>query len=122
MGPEGRSMCALAQHCLLSPNPTSHRPAAVQLPCFGYGKPVESLRARFRLELSDAQAAAYMRGLILGAYDKWTTDEWDSVLLCCLLNHARMLRSTVGCCHRCSCSAVGHPGMGKLMPTPLSPP
>ena len=44
-----------------------------QLPCFGYGKPVEALRARFRLELSDAQAAAYMKQLILGAYDKWTT-------------------------------------------------
>jgi hypothetical protein len=44
-----------------------------QLPCYGYGKPVDSLRARFKLELSDAQAAAYMRGLVLRAYDKWTT-------------------------------------------------
>ena len=38
----------------------SHVPCP-QLPCFGYGKPVEQLRARFKLELSDAQAAAYMQ-------------------------------------------------------------
>lgn len=34
---------------------------------------MDSLRARFKLELSDAQAAAYMKGLVLRAYDKWTT-------------------------------------------------
>jgi hypothetical protein len=31
--------------------------AASGLPCFGRGKPVENLRARFRLDLTDAQVA-----------------------------------------------------------------
>jgi phosphatidylinositol 4-kinase len=53
--------------------------APSQLPCFGHGKPVESLRARFRLDLSDAQAAAYMKGLVLSAYDKWTTGGYDYI-------------------------------------------
>ncbi|EFN54838.1 hypothetical protein CHLNCDRAFT_134867 [Chlorella variabilis] len=53
--------------------------APSQLPCFGYGKPVDSLRARFKLELSDAQAAAYMKGLVLRAYDKWTTGGYDYI-------------------------------------------
>ena len=56
-----------------SPLPLPPPPLPPQLPCFGYGKPVESLRARFRPELTPSQAAAYMKGLILGAYDKWTT-------------------------------------------------
>ncbi len=50
-------------------------PFAPQLPCFGYGKPLEALRSRFRLDLSNAQAAEYMKGLILGAYDRFTTGE-----------------------------------------------
>lgn len=61
---------------LLHPMPCHPRPGSPtcpQLPCFGYGKPLESLRARFRPELTPSQAAAYMKGLILGAYDKWTT-------------------------------------------------
>ena len=31
--------------------------AASGLPCFGRGKPVENLRGRFRLDLTDAQVA-----------------------------------------------------------------
>lgn len=66
-----------------SPHPRLHhtlpRPAPRQLPCFGHGKPLDALRQRFRLELSPAQAAAYMRGLILGAYDKWTTGGYDYI-------------------------------------------
>ncbi len=42
------------------------------LPCFGRGRPVENLRARFHLELSDSQAAAFMRRTIADAYDKVT--------------------------------------------------
>lgn len=53
--------------------PLPPHPLLPQLPCFGYGKPLDSLRARFRPELTPSQAAAYMKGLILGAYDKWTT-------------------------------------------------
>lgn len=40
------------------------------LPCFGRGRPVENLRKRFHLDLSDAQAAAFMRATIADAYDK----------------------------------------------------
>jgi hypothetical protein len=40
------------------------------LPCYGRGAPVDNLRARFRLDLSDAQAAAFMRATIDDAYDK----------------------------------------------------
>ena len=40
------------------------------LPCFGRGRPVENLRRRFRLDLNDAQAAAFMRATIADAYDK----------------------------------------------------
>ncbi|KAL4857248.1 Phosphatidylinositol 4-kinase alpha 1 [Chlorella vulgaris] len=50
-----------------------------QLPCFSHGKPVDSLRARFRLDLSDAAAAAYMQGLVLRSYDKWTTGGYDYI-------------------------------------------
>ncbi|KAL4452207.1 hypothetical protein ABPG75_007869 [Micractinium tetrahymenae] len=53
--------------------------APSQLPCFGYGKPLEALRSRFKLELSDAQAADYMKGLILGAYDRFTTGAYDYI-------------------------------------------
>eukprot|EP00887_Chlorella_sp_A99_P002072 scaffold21.g2072.t1 len=50
-----------------------------QLPCFGYGRPIPALAVRFRPELSDAAAAALMRGLISDAYDKWTTGFYDYV-------------------------------------------
>lgn len=59
--------------CKLSRTGPLPPPLPPQLPCFGYGKPLDSLRARFRPELTPSQAAAYMKGLILGAYDKWTT-------------------------------------------------
>ncbi|KAF8068220.1 PI4KA1 [Scenedesmus sp. PABB004] len=39
------------------------------LPCFGRGAPVANLRQRFHLEMSDAQAAAFMRSQIADAYD-----------------------------------------------------
>ena len=61
-------------------HPRARTPTSrVQLPCFGYGKPVESLRARFKPELSDAAAAAAMLGMIRGAYDKWTTGGYDVI-------------------------------------------
>ena len=53
--------------------------ASSQLPCFGYGKPLEALRQRFRPELSPSQAAAHMRTLILDSYDKWTTGGYDLI-------------------------------------------
>ena len=48
-----------------------------QLPCFSLGRSVTGLRERFHLEMSEAQAAAFMRGLIGDAYDKWTTGVYD---------------------------------------------
>lgn len=50
-----------------------------QLPCFELGRSVAALRARFRLELSEAEAAAFMRGIIADAYDKWTTGVYDLI-------------------------------------------
>jgi phosphatidylinositol 4-kinase len=40
------------------------------LPCFGHGHPLENLRKRFHLEMSDSQAAAFMRSTVHDAYDK----------------------------------------------------
>lgn len=50
-----------------------------QLPCFSRGNPIESLRERFHLEMSDAEAATFMKGLIADAYDKWTTGVYDLI-------------------------------------------
>ncbi len=40
------------------------------LPCYGRGAPVDNMRRRFRLDLTDAQAADFMRATIADAYDK----------------------------------------------------
>lgn len=40
------------------------------LPCYGRGHPLENLKKRFHLEMSDAQAAAFMRSTVHDAYDK----------------------------------------------------
>ena len=40
------------------------------LPCYGRGHPLENLKKRFHLEMSDSQAAAFMRKLVHDAYDK----------------------------------------------------
>ena len=49
------------------------------LPCFSRGQPIENLRKRFRLDLNDAQAAAFMRDTITDSYDKWTTGFYDYI-------------------------------------------
>jgi len=49
------------------------------LPYFGYGAPLESLRSRFMLSMTDAQAAAAFRERVEDAYDKWTTGFYDFV-------------------------------------------
>ncbi|KAG1666312.1 hypothetical protein FOA52_004794 [Chlamydomonas sp. UWO 241] len=49
------------------------------LPCYGRGQPVENMRKRFHLEMSERQAAAFMRALIADAYDKWTTGFYDAI-------------------------------------------
>ena len=40
------------------------------LPCYGRGHPLENLKKRFHLEMSDSQAAAFMRNTVHDAYDK----------------------------------------------------
>ena len=40
------------------------------LPCYGRGHPLENLKKRFHLEMSDSQAAAFMRSTVHDAYDK----------------------------------------------------
>lgn len=52
---------------------------ASQLPCFSLGRSVAALRERFHQEMSEAQAAAFMRALITDAYDKWTTGVYDLI-------------------------------------------
>ena len=49
------------------------------LPCFSRGAPVENLRKRFHLEMSERQAAAFMRQTIADAYQKWTTGVYDAL-------------------------------------------
>ncbi|KAG2445055.1 hypothetical protein HYH02_008923 [Chlamydomonas schloesseri] len=49
------------------------------LPCFGHGKPLPHLRRRFHLEMSEGQAAAFMRAAIADAYQKWTTGFYDYI-------------------------------------------
>lgn len=50
-----------------------------KLPCFSRGDPVQSLRERFHLEMSDQEAAKFMKSLIHDAYDKWTTGVYDLI-------------------------------------------
>jgi len=50
-----------------------------KLPCFSIGTPIESLRKRFHLEMSDQEAAHFMKSLINDAYDKWTTGVYDLI-------------------------------------------
>lgn len=49
------------------------------LPCFGRGAPVANLRHRFRLDLSERQAAQFMRDMIAEAYDRWSTGFYDYI-------------------------------------------
>ncbi len=49
------------------------------LPCFGRGLPVENLRRRFHLEMTERQAAEFMRRTVADAYDKWTTGVYDVI-------------------------------------------
>ena len=49
------------------------------LPCFGYKQPLRSLRERFCLGATDAQAAAFFRGKTEDAYDALSTGVYDLV-------------------------------------------
>ena len=63
--------------------------ASSGLPCYGRGAPVDNLRRRFHLEMSDKQAAAFMRATINDAYDKVCDgllgSSWGHA--CKLMNH-----------------------------------
>uniref|UniRef100_A0A7R9V546 1-phosphatidylinositol 4-kinase n=1 Tax=Chlamydomonas euryale TaxID=1486919 RepID=A0A7R9V546_9CHLO len=49
------------------------------LPCFSRGQPIPNLRKRFNLDMSERQAAFFMRNTIADAYDKWTTGVYDVI-------------------------------------------
>jgi phosphatidylinositol 4-kinase len=49
------------------------------LPCFGRGAPIDNLRKRFHLEMTDRQAAVFMRQTIADSYQKWTTGVYDAI-------------------------------------------
>lgn len=64
------------------------------LPCFGYKEPLKSLQQRFHMEMTDVEAARFMRDTVDDAYDKvcglarvtivtcapqWTTGFYDLV-------------------------------------------
>jgi phosphatidylinositol 4-kinase A len=49
------------------------------LPCYGRGKPLENLEARFMLDKSPAEAAAFMRAAVDGAHNSFTTGFYDYI-------------------------------------------
>lgn len=49
------------------------------LPCFGRGRPLQHLRARFMLDRSAAEAAAFMRAAVDGAHNAFTTAFYDYI-------------------------------------------
>jgi len=54
-------------------------PCYTGAPAWRRGTPVENMRARFRLDLTDRQAARFFRKVIYDAYDKWTTKYYDII-------------------------------------------
>lgn len=50
-----------------------------KLPCFSRGDPVQALKDRFHLDMSEQEAAKFMESLIHDAYDKWTTGVYDLI-------------------------------------------
>lgn len=51
--------------------------ATSQLPCFRGPKTTQELLRRFRLDLGEKEAAAYMGALVEAAYNRWTTGFYD---------------------------------------------
>eukprot|EP01025_Chloroclados_australasicus_P067604 TRINITY_DN93585_c0_g1_i1.p2 TRINITY_DN93585_c0_g1~~TRINITY_DN93585_c0_g1_i1.p2 ORF type:complete len:136 (+),score=15.18 TRINITY_DN93585_c0_g1_i1:49-408(+) len=53
--------------------------AASGLPCYSRGRPLENLKARFRLHETATEAANFMRMAVDDAYNKWTTSFYDFI-------------------------------------------
>ncbi|KAJ0076644.1 hypothetical protein Patl1_36364 [Pistacia atlantica] len=49
------------------------------LPCFSRGDPIGNLRKRFHPEMSEREAAIFMRNVCTDAYNKWTTAGYDLI-------------------------------------------
>ncbi|XWS39824.1 hypothetical protein CRYUN_Cryun18bG0087700 [Craigia yunnanensis] len=49
------------------------------LPCFSRGDPIGNLRKRFHPEMSEREAANFMRNVCTDAYNKWTTAGYDLI-------------------------------------------
>ncbi|KAK2665282.1 hypothetical protein Ddye_003856 [Dipteronia dyeriana] len=49
------------------------------LPCFSRGDPIGNLRKRFHPEMSEREAAVFMKNVCTDAYNKWTTAGYDLI-------------------------------------------
>ncbi|KAL4281053.1 hypothetical protein GQ457_03G003850 [Hibiscus cannabinus] len=49
------------------------------LPCFSRGDPIGNLRKRFHPEMSEREAANFMKSVCVDAYNKWTTAGYDLI-------------------------------------------
>lgn len=49
------------------------------LPCFSRGDPIGNLRRRFHPEMSEREAANFMKSVCTDAYNKWTTAGYDLI-------------------------------------------
>ncbi len=49
------------------------------LPCFSRGDPIGNLRKRFHPEMSEREAAIFMRDTCTDAYNKWSTAGYDLI-------------------------------------------
>ncbi|TYI88115.1 hypothetical protein E1A91_D04G184400v1 [Gossypium mustelinum] len=49
------------------------------LPCFSRGDPIGNLRKRFHPEMSEREAANFMKNVCTDAYNKWTTAGYDLI-------------------------------------------
>ncbi|KAH9576425.1 hypothetical protein CY35_01G160200 [Sphagnum magellanicum] len=49
------------------------------LPCFSRGDPIGNLRKRFHPEMSEREAAIFMRDTCIDAYNKWSTAGYDLI-------------------------------------------
>ncbi|XP_039035468.1 phosphatidylinositol 4-kinase alpha 1-like [Hibiscus syriacus] len=49
------------------------------LPCFSRGDPIGNLRKRFHPEMTEREAANFMKSVCVDAYNKWTTAGYDLI-------------------------------------------
>lgn len=69
------------------------------LPCFGYKEPLKALQQRFHMEMTDVEAARFMRDTVNDAYDKVCCPvETKSMRMCIMdASHSGPLDFTTWC-------------------------